>query len=98
MYEARLRHVRLFPLQVCQCRLDLAVLGVLAPDVIVDAGSFLRVNQSQTRDISRYETGDECANLLQQINQLPQRLVRPVLDLVPRERPQVLINGLFTAP
>lgn len=91
LVDASVRAVRdslLFPLKDGQCVLDLIVLGVFPSDVVVDTGSFLPFISMAPRHQEYF------SHLLKQIDQLPQRLVCPVLDLVPRKRPQVLINRL----
>jgi hypothetical protein len=84
---------RLFPLQGCKCVLDLVVLGVLEADVAVDTRTLL-LRRSVMSSIWKFVVVVGSTHLLQKINQLRERLVRTVLDLIPLERAKVLINRL----
>lgn len=92
-YIDRKECARLFPLQRGQRVLDLVILRVLEPDVVVDTRSFLGgpISASHAPFIVK---ASSLFYLRQQIEQFRQRLVRPILDLIPREGAEILINGL----
>ena len=76
-----------------QVVLDLIILRVLEPDIVVDTSGFLQRRQHGTR-IPRFTLWTLKLYLLQKINQLRQRLIGPVLDLVPLEGAEILIHRL----
>lgn len=53
-----------------------------------------RIDQRESRFVCSSSRMRLATHLVQQINQLRQRLIRTILDLIPRERSQVLINRL----
>lgn len=80
-----------------QVILNLVILRVFEADIIVDTSSFLAIpNDKLAKTIMpTWELHQSHqAYLLEKIDQFRQRLVSPILDLIPLESAKILINRL----